>query len=77
MCDRMKQNKTLFFVRETRTKNFLFSCPIVCRIYSDAAYTDYKIENNMKQVEEVELKIAHRSNAKREDEAWMRISRNK
>ncbi len=41
------------------------------RIYGDAAYTDYKIEDDMKEVEGIELMIARRSNAKRKDEPWI------
>ena len=41
------------------------------RIYGDAAYTDYKTEDDMKEAEGIELMIARRSNAKRKDEPWI------
>lgn len=43
------------------------------RIYGDAAYTDYTIEDDMKEADAVELMIARRSNAKRKDEPWVRF----
>ena len=43
------------------------------RIYGDAAYTDYKTEDDMKEAEGVEMMIARRSNAKRKDEPWIRF----
>ena len=42
-------------------------------IYGDAAYTDYTIEDDMKETEMVELMIQRRSNAKRKDEPWLRF----
>lgn len=41
------------------------------RIYGDAAYTDYTIEDDAKQADGIELRIQRRSNAKRKDEPWM------
>ncbi len=38
------------------------------RIYADAAYTDYKTEDLMKQEDGIELMTGRRSNAKRKDE---------
>lgn len=43
------------------------------RIYGDAAYTDYTIEDDMKGAEGIELMIARRSNAKRKDEPWIQF----
>ena len=43
------------------------------RIYGDAAYTDYKTEDDMMEAEGVEMMIARRSNAKRKDEPWIRF----
>ena len=43
------------------------------RIYGDAAYTDYKIEDMIKKEDGIELMIARRSNAKRKDEPWIRF----
>ncbi len=42
-------------------------------IYGDAAYTDYTIEDDMKETEMVELMVQRRSNAKRKDEPWLRF----
>ncbi len=41
------------------------------KIYGDAAYTDYTIEDDMKETDGIELMIQRRSNAKRKDEPWM------
>jgi hypothetical protein len=43
------------------------------RIYGDAAYTDYTIEDEMKREEAIELMIGRRSNAKRKDEPWIKF----
>ena len=43
------------------------------KIYGDAAYTDYTIEDDMKEAEGSELRIARKSNAKRKDEPWIRF----
>ena len=43
------------------------------KIYGDAAYTDYTIEDDMKETDGIELMIQRRSNAKRKDEPWMRF----
>ncbi len=41
------------------------------KIYGDAAYTDYTIEDDMKEADGIALMIARRSNAKRKDEPWI------
>lgn len=43
------------------------------KIYGDAAYTDYTIEDDMKEAEGIELRIARKSNAKRKDEPCIRF----
>lgn len=43
------------------------------KIYGDAAYTGYTIEDDMKEADGIELMIARRSNAKRKDEPWIRF----
>lgn len=43
------------------------------KIYGDAAYTDYGIEDDMKEAEFIELMIQRKSNSKRKDEPWIRF----
>lgn len=43
------------------------------KIYGDSAYTDYQIEEDMKETELVELMIQRKSNSKRPDEPWIRF----
>lgn len=43
------------------------------RIYGDAAYTDYTIEDDMKEADLIELMIQRKSNAKRKDEPYIRF----
>ncbi len=43
------------------------------KIYGDAAYTDYTIEDDMKEAEGVELMVQRKKNAKRKDEPWQRF----
>ncbi|MEJ0101763.1 MAG: IS982 family transposase [Bacteroidota bacterium] len=43
------------------------------KIYGDAAYTDYQIEDTMKQADLIELMIGRRGNSKRPDEPWIRF----
>ncbi len=42
-------------------------------IYGDAAYTDYQIEDDMREAEFIKLMIQRRSNSKRKDEPWIRF----
>lgn len=42
-------------------------------IYGDAAYTDYGIEDDMLEAENIHLRISRKSNSKRKDESWMRF----
>ncbi len=42
-------------------------------IYGDAAYTDYGIEDNMSEAENIHLRISRKSDSKRKDELWMRF----
>lgn len=42
-------------------------------IYGDSAYTDYTIEEDAKQGDEINLLIQRKSNSKRKDEPWMRF----
>ena len=42
-------------------------------IYGDSAYTDYTIEDDMKEAEFIQLMIQRKSNAKRKDEPWIRF----
>lgn len=43
------------------------------RIYADSAYTDYGIEDDMKEAEMIALMVQRKSNAKRKDEPWVRF----
>lgn len=43
------------------------------KIYGDSAYTDYQIEDEMKETALVELMIQRKSNSKRPDEPWIRF----
>ena len=42
-------------------------------IYGDAAYTDYTIEEDAKEGDDINLLIQRKSNSKRKDEPWMRF----
>lgn len=42
-------------------------------VYGDSAYTDYGIEDDMKDGEAINLMIQRKSNAKRKDEPWTRF----
>lgn len=42
-------------------------------IYGDSAYTDYTIEEDAKQGDNINLLIQRKSNSKRKDEPWMRF----
>ena len=42
-------------------------------IYGDSAFTDYTIEDDMKEADFVQLMIQRKSNAKRKDEPWIRF----
>ena len=43
------------------------------KIYGDSAYTDYTIEDDIRQADLIELMIQRRSNSKRPDEPWIRF----
>ena len=43
------------------------------RIYGDSAYTDYQLEEDMKEADLVELMIQRKSNSKRPDQPWVRF----
>ena len=42
-------------------------------IYGDSAYTDYTIEDNIKEADLIQLMIQRKSNSKRKDEPWIRF----
>ena len=42
-------------------------------IYGDSAFTDYTIEDDIKEADLVQLMIQRKSNAKRKDEPWIRF----
>ena len=43
------------------------------KIYGDAAYTDYQIEDDMKEADLIALMIQRKSNSKRKDEPYIRF----
>lgn len=43
------------------------------KVYADAAYTDYTMEDNIKESDGIELMIQRRCNSKRKDEPWIRF----
>ena len=43
------------------------------KIYGDSAYTDYQVEDAMKEADLVELMIQRKSNSLRKDEPWIRF----
>jgi len=42
-------------------------------VYSDSAYTDYGVEDDMREADLINLMVQRRSNAKRKDEPWIRF----
>lgn len=45
-------------------------------IYADAAYTDYSIEDDIAQGEQIRLRVARKSNAQRKDTPWLAFLKN-
>ena len=43
------------------------------KIYGDSAYTDYQVEDDMREAELIELMIQRKSNSRRPDEPWIRF----
>lgn len=43
------------------------------KIYGDSAYTDYTIEDDLRQADLIELMIQRKRNSKRPDEPWVRF----
>lgn len=43
------------------------------KIYGDSAYTDYQVEDDMKESDLIELMIQRKKNSKRPDEPWIRF----
>ncbi len=43
------------------------------KIYGDSAYTDYTIEDDIREADLIELMIQRKSNSKRPDEPWVRF----
>ncbi|MES2330129.1 MAG: IS982 family transposase [Bacteroidota bacterium] len=43
------------------------------KIYGDSAYTDYQIEDDLKEADHINLMIQRRSNSLRKDEPWIRF----
>lgn len=42
-------------------------------IYADSAYTDYAIEDDIKEAELIHLRLPRKKNSKRRDEPWLRF----
>lgn len=42
-------------------------------IYADSAYTDYTIEDDMREADFIQLMVQRKSNSKRKDEPWVRF----
>lgn len=42
-------------------------------IYADSAYTDYTIEEDIKEAEQINLRVQRKCNSKRKDEPWVRF----
>jgi hypothetical protein len=43
------------------------------KVYADSAYTDYNIEDSIKDADLIELMVQRKSNSKRKDEPWIRF----
>jgi Transposase DDE domain len=54
-------------------KKLPFTVPPESNIYADSAYTDYSVEDQMKETELVNLMVQRKSNARRKDEPWIRF----
>lgn len=54
-------------------KKLPMTVPPESNIYGDSAYTDYGIEDDMKDAEFIKLMIQRKSNSKRKDEPWIRF----
>jgi len=42
-------------------------------VYADSGYTDYTVEDDMKNADLINLMVQRKSNAKRKDEPWIRF----
>jgi len=51
-------------------KNLFFNLPSGSTVYGDSGYTDYTFEDEIKDAENISLKIARKSNSKRKLEPW-------
>ena len=54
-------------------KKLPLSIPAESKIYGDAAYTDYQVEDDMREIELIELMIQRKRNSLRPDEPWIRF----
>lgn len=48
-----------------------FSLPAESKVYADSAYTNYLIEDDMKDAELIEMRVVRKSNSKRKDIPYM------
>ena len=51
-------------------KSLFFNLPPGSTVYGDSGYTDYTFEDEMKEAEDISLKIARKCNSKRKHEPW-------
>jgi IS5 family transposase len=51
-------------------KQFPFNLERGSRVYADAGYTNYKIEDMLRHSEQIELLVARKSNSKRKREPY-------
>lgn len=54
-------------------KKLPMTVPAESNIYTDSAYTDYTVEDDMKDADFINLLVQRKSNAKRKDEPWIRF----
>lgn len=47
-----------------------FNLPPGSEVYTDAAYTDYTVEDDMEESSQISLKVMRKKNSKRQDEPW-------
>ena len=56
---------------DVRALNALpLNLPKASELYSDSAYTDYTIEDDLEQTSQISLKVMRKKNSKRQDQPW-------
>lgn len=51
-------------------KMLAFDLPRGSKVFGDSAYTDYRFEDDIKEIERIKLMIARKSNSKRKHQPW-------